>query len=99
MRKRFDHVAIGIGLGLSLPIIALFVYYCFTYRYQTSFTGFVDYFTRLKIIVPAVSLACYASNLPLFFFFIWKERNETAKGILFATIVYTLWVIYEKFLS
>ncbi len=99
MKKRFDHVAVGIVLGIVLPVAVFFTYYLFTYRYQTSFSGFIDYFTRLKIIVASMSLAVYASNLPLFFFFIWKERNESAKGVLFSTILYTLWVMYEKFLA
>lgn len=99
MQKRFDHIAIGFVLGLIVPVITLFLYYLFTYRYQTSFNGFIEYFSRLKIIVASVSLACYASNLPLFFLFIWREHNRSARGVLFATVAYTIWVMYEKFLG
>jgi hypothetical protein len=96
MQKRFDNLLIGLFVGLLGPIIALFLYYSFTYRYQTSFSGFVEYFTRLNIIVPSMSLACYGSNLPLFFLFLWRDHYKSARGVLFATIAYTAWVVYHK---
>ena len=96
MEKRFDHIVIGFVLGLLTPVVGLFFYYLFTYRYQTSFSGFIEYFSRLNIIVQSISLACYASNLPLFFLFIWREHYKSARGVLFATVAYTLWVLYEK---
>jgi len=99
MRKRFDHIAFGLLCGLLAPIVGLFVYYLFTYRYQTSFRTFIEYYNSLNIIVASLSLACYAANLPLFFLFIWKERMQSARGVLFATVLYTGWVIYEKFLA
>lgn len=99
MQKRFDNIAIGFILGMIMPVVGLFMYYVFTYRYQTSFSGFVEYFSRLNIIVPSMSLACYGTNLPLFFLFIWRDHNRSASGVLFATIGYTLWVVYEKFLA
>ena len=99
MEKRFDHIVIGFVLGIIAPIFGLFFYYLFTYRYQTSFSGFIEFFTRIHIIVASLSLACYASNLPLFFLFIWREKNKSAKGVLYATIIYTGWVVYQKFLA
>lgn len=98
MQKRFDHIAIGFVLGMIAPVFGLFFYYLFTYRYQTSFSGFIEFFSRLKIIVASISLACYASNLPLFFLFIWREHNRSARGVLFATVLYTGWVVYQKFI-
>lgn len=99
MYKRFDHIAIGFILGLFMPVIGLFLYYMFTYRFQTSFRGFLEYFSKLHIIVASMSLATYVSNLPLFFLFIWREYNRSARGVMFATVVYTAWVVYEKFLA
>jgi hypothetical protein len=99
MLKRIDHIAAGLIIGICMPVITLFVYYAFTYRAQTTFSGFIEYFSRLHIIVQSMSLAVYASNLPLFFLFIWKECNKAARGMLIATILYTLWVMYEKFLG
>jgi hypothetical protein len=99
MQKRLDNLFVGIVLGLIMPVVMLFFYYIFTYRYQTSFSGFVAYFSRLNIIVASLSLSCYAANLPLFFLFIWREHYKAGRGVLFATILYTLWVVYEKFLA
>ncbi|MBI3511905.1 MAG: hypothetical protein HY064_14685 [Bacteroidetes bacterium] len=97
--RRYDNIILGIILGLIAPIVGMFGYYIFTYRSQTSFRGFIEYFNSIHIIVASLSLACYAMNLPLFFLFIWKENYKSSRGVLFATIAYTLWVVYEKTLG
>jgi hypothetical protein len=99
MLKRLDTIIAGLALGVFAPIFGVFVYYIFTYRAQTSFNGFIEYFTSIHLFVAYVSLSCYIMNLPLFFLFIQKEKYKGAYGILYATIGYTLWVVYQKFLA
>ena len=98
MLQKFDTVIVGLILGLLLPVISLFIYYFFTYESQLSFSEFINYFNTVNLFVAYVSLSCYMTNLPLFFLFIWKQKNEIARGVLFATMMYTAWVIYQKFL-
>lgn len=99
MKAKLDNILVGLLIGAVFPIIGIFLYYMFTYRYQTSFVGFLEYYSRFHILVPAISLSCYISNLPLFFGFIWLNMNKTARGVLFSTMAYTAWVIYEKFIA
>jgi hypothetical protein len=96
MQKRFDHIVLGIVLGIIAPVFGMFFYYLFTYRSQTSFAGFIAYFKSINLFVASISLSCYISNLPLFFLFIWKENYKSARGVLFATVAYTVWVMYQK---
>jgi hypothetical protein len=96
MKKSLDHIVIGIVVGIIFPFIALFGYYVFTYRSQTSFSGFIGYFSSLRMIVPVISLACIA-NLLLFFLFLWTDRSNSARGVIMATFAYALWVIYQKY--
>jgi hypothetical protein len=96
--KRFDHLAIGIAVGLITPVITLYLFYAFTYSSQTSFSGFIEYFERFRNLVPALSL-CVISNLAVFFIFLWTNRNQSARGVVFATMAYAGWVVYRKFLS
>lgn len=97
MQKKYDHLLIGFAAGAILPVVMMYTYYLFTYRSQTeSFSVFLEYFSLMNMITKSVSLAVYASNLPLFFIFIWREYNQNARGVLFATIGYTLWVVFEK---
>ncbi len=98
MLRRLDNIVAGLALGIIFPVIGLYLYYTFTYRSMTSFSGFIDYFSSVHLFIAYISLACYITNLPLFFLFIWKEKYKGARGVLFATIAYTAWVIYEKFL-
>lgn len=99
MKQKLDNILVGLLLGAVLPVFGMFCYYMFTYRYQTSFTGFLDYFSKMHIVVAAMSLSCYITNLPMFFGFIWGNMNKAARGVLFATMAYTAWVIYEKFIA
>jgi hypothetical protein len=99
MLKRIDNIVIGFLLGALAPVFGIFVYYIFTFRTQTSFNGFIAYFQSIHLFVAYVSLSCYITNLPLFFLFIRKEKYQAARGVLFATIGFTAWVIYEKFIS
>ena len=100
MKAKLDNIIVGLVLGAIFPIFGMFAYYAFTYRHQgISFERFLDYYSRLHVIVAAMSLSCYIANLPLFFGFIWLNMNKAAKGVLFATMGYTAWVVYEKFLA
>ena len=99
MKQKLDNIIVGLLLGLVFPVIGMFVYYMFTYRSQTSFSGFLEYYSRMNVVVAAMSLSCYITNLPLFFGFIWANMNKTSRGVLFATMAYTGWVIYEKFIA
>ncbi|HTL81764.1 MAG TPA: hypothetical protein VL651_08670 [Bacteroidia bacterium] len=94
--KKFDNVILGFVIGMLAPILGLFGWYMFTYRYQTSFKGLLEYFSAIHIITASISLACYGANLPVFFLFIWREKYKSCRGVLFATIIYTLWVVYQK---
>jgi hypothetical protein len=98
MLRRLDTIVSGLALGIFAPLLGIYIYYMFTYKGLTSFSGFIDYFSSVHLFIAYMSLACYITNLPLFFLFIWKEKYNGARGVLFATIGYTLWVVYEKFL-
>jgi hypothetical protein len=99
MKQKMDNLVVGLLLGAILPLFGLFCYYMFTYRYQTSFSGFLAYFSRMNVVVAAMSLSCYITNLPMFFGFIWLNMNKASRGVLYATMGYTAWVIYEKFIG
>lgn len=98
MRKRFDHLVVGLVIGLIAPLLTLYTFYLFTYRSQTSFNGFIQYFSRFNHLVSSVSL-CVIINLLIFFLFIWTNNLRSARGVVFATLTYGVWVVYQKFLA
>jgi hypothetical protein len=99
MKDKLDNIIVGILAGGLLPLLGMYVYFLFTYRSQTSFTGFIDYFSRMHVVVASISLSCYITNLPLFFGVIWLNMNRAARGVLISTMCYTAWVVYEKFIA
>jgi hypothetical protein len=100
IKQKLDNLIVGIVLGAILPVIGMVVYWMFTYRQANiSFGAFLEYFSTMHVIVAAMSLSVYACNLPLFFGFIWGNMNNAARGVLYSTMGYTAWVIYEKFIA
>lgn len=97
--KRLDNMAFGILLGMILPLIGGYVYFAMTWGHGMSLKMFFNDRNFHSLFVKSLSLACYFTNLPVFFVFIYTNRYKAARGMLFATVLYTLWVIYEKFLA
>ena len=93
--KRFDKGWIGFVLGLFAPLLSLFVFYLIKYNHLS----FPEFYYRILVaneITTAVISLCVITNLLVFFIFIWANRNFSARGVLFATLVYTLYVFYLK---
>ncbi len=98
IRKKIDKVWIGFLFGLIAPLISLYIGYLVKYNYLT----FSEFYHRIlitnMILTPIISL-CVITNLLVFFIFIWTHRNFSARGVLFSTIIYAAWVVYQKYIK
>ena len=95
MGSKLNNMWLGLALGLIVPWIVMLVYYRINYSYLSanSFlykTVFLD-----KVFVPLLSL-CVVGNLLVFFIFIWSDKLNSARGVLFATILYAITVFAIK---
>ncbi len=82
--KKFDTLLTGLVPALILPVLTLLGFWI-----VKSDLGFVDFlidFQKMKMLSKVVSLAAIP-NLLLFFLFIWTNRNFSARGVVFATIL------------
>jgi hypothetical protein len=95
LKKKFDSVWIGAVTGLISPIISLFAFYLVKYSHISFMKFFNDILLGYGILLPVISL-CVIINLLMFFIFVWTNRNQSAKGVLLATFIYALYVLYQK---
>ena len=85
----------GLSIGVIAPIITLIIYISFILELEIDI-AFAD-FERLNTLTHHISLSVFLTNILLFFMNLQTNREEVAKGILGATIVYAFIVVMIKF--
>lgn len=95
-KNKFDNLLLGLVLGFLFPVICFALYA--KYRFpEVPLTEIFNHVYKLGIVAAMTSLSVFW-NLFLFFFFIWKKADKTAKGILAVTIGYAIFVVIIKLL-
>lgn len=93
---RKDSKATGFISGLLAPFLGLYVYYLISFHYM-SMRSFITRITELGLLPGVISLSLIA-NLVLFFWFIRIKTDQSSYGVIGATFIYGLVIIYLKFL-
>jgi hypothetical protein len=93
-----DNLRLGLLLGLVAPIISLAIYYF--YKFYPTFTiKDLFYFMRTnKNQITAISVPCLVLNIALFTYYINSHKDNTAKGIFAATLIYAILALVFKFI-
>lgn len=91
--KYFNHIVIGMVLGLAIPLIAMQIllsYYSnFTLQFLIENPMFSPILDNLK--------GCLFLNLGVFFIFYWLKKDKSARGVIFATLIYGALYMYYMF--
>lgn len=93
-KKRFDTLWHGLIPGLVLPVLTLVV--SWRLKSDLGFMEFLEYFQQMKVLSKIVSLSAIP-NLLLFFIFIWTNRNFSARGVIFSTLLLAFSMVILKF--
>ena len=93
--RKFDKLLVGLILGLLLPVLAIVIFWLF--NSEESLFYYLKGFYRVNSLAGLISLSAIP-NLLLFFIFIWTNRNRSAKGVIFATLIVTLIMLLFKVL-
>ena len=91
----FNHLSIGIVLGLIIPITAMH----FILQYYSNFT--LSYLIENPLFSPILDdlKGCLFINLGVFFLFFWLKKDKSARGVVFATLIYgALYLYYMLFM-
>lgn len=83
---------IGLTIGLLVPVIAVWILFKSRYYGGLDFGEFLWGMFRLQSLGKLVSISVLP-NLLVFFIAIWKERLLAARGIVMATMLYTIVVV------
>ena len=92
-----DNLRLGLVLGLVAPIISLVIYYFVRFYPTFSLREFFFFLRTNKPQITAVSVPCLVANIALFTVYINSHRDNTAKGIFVATILYAIAALLFKF--
>jgi len=82
--KRFNTLLTGLIPALLLPALTLVGFWIL--KSDRGFVDFLQQFQQMDMLSKVVSLAAIP-NLLLFFIFIWTNRNFSARGVIFATLL------------
>jgi len=84
----------GLVLALILPLLTLLGFWII--KSDRGFVDFLAHFQEMKMLSKVVSLTAIP-NLLLFFLFIWTNRNFSARGVIFATLLLAFVMLILKF--
>ena len=94
-KKKFDMLQIGLILGLLVPALAIVILWIF--NAEGSLLNYLKGFYRVNSMAGLVSLSAIP-NLLLFFIFIWTNRNKSARGVIFSTLIVAVIMLLFKLL-
>jgi len=77
-----------------LPLVTLVVLWMV--RFDGTLSDFLSSFRKMHMLSKVISLSA-VPNLLLFFVFIWTDRNHSARGVIFATLVVAAVMLILKF--
>jgi len=93
-----DNLRLGLVLGLVAPIISLIIYYFVKFYPTFSFKDFLTFIRDNKMQITAISVPCLVLNIALFTIYINSHRDQTAKGVFAATLIYAIIALLFKFI-
>jgi hypothetical protein len=91
-----DNLKLGIGLGLLAPLLAMVIYYLLNFLHAFSMSEFFYVLRTNKALLTAITSICLLANAVLFTIYINTHRDQTAKGIFVATLLYGIFILVYK---
>ena len=92
--KKFNSLLTGLIPALVLPVLTLLAFWLI--KSDRGFVDFLQHFQQMDMLSKVVSLTAIP-NLLLFFLFIWTNRNFSARGVIFATLLLAFVMLILKF--
>lgn len=94
VEKRFNSVLTGLVPGILFPSLTMLGIWMV--KSDRGVIEFLVQFQQIHLLSKLISLSTIP-NLLLFFLFIWTDRNFSARGVLFATLLLAFLMLILKF--
>jgi len=95
--RKADNFWLGVGFGVVLPLLVMFIFYLSSYAYLTV-PEFLRKMIFASIIFKLLSL-CAIINLGSFFLFYKTNNDRAARGVIFATLIFALVVMFNQIVN
>jgi hypothetical protein len=93
-KSALNNIWTGTALGIIAPFIVILIF--FKVKFPQFDLGYIiDYSIQMNALPKIISL-CVIPNLGIFFLFMWKNLLHSARGIILATFIMTLFVLALK---
>lgn len=91
--KKFDHILIGLIPGLVLPVIVMYI----ILEYYSNLS--LAYIIENPMFSPLVNdlKGALLVNLGTFFIFYYTKKDKSARGVVYATLIYAAFYLYYMF--
>ena len=91
-----DNFKLGIVLGFLAPILGIVCFYLINFR-SAKFVNFLEVMLTLKSFFSAVITVSLVANGAIFTIYTNTDRDETARGIFVATMIYAIVCLVLKY--
>ncbi|GAA4319178.1 hypothetical protein [Compostibacter hankyongensis] len=92
-----DQTGLGLVLGLLAPIVGFFIFYLLRFLPNgASLASYLQLFSNHQFLIPKVMSLSLLFNAIIFFLYTQNHKDQTARGILIATLVYAIVIIIYK---
>lgn len=93
-----DNLRLGLLLGLVAPIVSLVVYYFVKFFPLYPVKDFLYFLRSNRSQITALAVPCLVLNIALFTIYINSHRDNTAKGVFVATLIYAILALLFKYI-
>ena len=97
MKSKINSTPLGTIIGILVPIFSILLAYAVKFQGEMTVTEFLDSLLIHKIYTKVMALAVYFGNIIFFFLFIKTDMLRAARGVLLATILYSLAIVIFRF--
>jgi hypothetical protein len=92
-----DHPGLGFVLGLIAPVVGFFIFYLLQFLpHGQSLAAYFRLFVQQHFLIPKVMSLSLLANAIIFFIYTQQRKDQTARGILAATLIYAVIIIIYK---
>ena len=95
-KNKLDHAGIGLLIGFSVPVLVFFIVYLFSNQ-NVSLVQYAESLWKIHALIKLGSLCVFVNSI-VFMIFIKMKHENTARGILGATMIYAFVVLISKVL-
>ena len=96
--NKIDNIWLGLLIGLIVPIVGSGLYYLIQFSRLATLKEFVYYLSTNRTLVTAMLSVSLVGNIAIFTLFINSRKDQAAKGIFIATVLYAVASLIWKFL-